>query len=159
VSRTARLGRDLVLEPKLPLQRTLTPAERELADWLRDHTPETAVVVIEPTLETDGKIRWQAFERLIERPTLVNQKFVPSQKADIARWYRLVLWRRAVFGGNCSRLSEYPVDYLVSVSEAKRKWAAGCGDIVWENGPFAVIRVARPPALSGRNGAPRAAPR
>src|SRR5262249_39700199 len=102
---------DTLLSPQLPLTRMLTPDERELIAWLRGNTPPDAIVVIEPTAQTDWAAPWLAFERLIGRPTLVSFKFVPTQKADIARWYRLVRWRKAVFEGNCGRIAEQPADY------------------------------------------------
>ena len=135
---------DTVLSPQLPLTRTLTPDERELVGWLRRHTPPEATVVIEPTAQTDWTLPWLAFERLIKRPTLVSFKFVPTQRADIARWYRLVRWRVAVFEGNCARLSEHPADYLVTLSAATLTRMAACGDVVWTKGGYGVVLVSHP---------------
>jgi hypothetical protein len=134
---------DTLLSPQLPLTRMLTPNERELVAWLRGNTPPDATVVIEPTAQTDWTVPWLAFERLINRPTLVSFKFVPTQKADIARWYRLVRWRKAVFEGDCGRISEHPADYLVTLNVATLARVAVCGDIVWTNGTYGVVRIAR----------------
>jgi hypothetical protein len=134
---------DTLLSPQLPLTRTLTPNERELVAWLRGNTPPDATVVIEPTAQTDWTAPWLAFERLINRPTLVSFKFVPTQRADIARWYRLVRWRLAVFEGNCARLSEHPADYLVTLSVATLTRMAACGDVVWTKDTYGVVRIAR----------------
>jgi hypothetical protein len=133
---------DTLLSPQLPLTRMLTPGERELIAWLRANTSSSATVVIEPTAETDWTLPWLAFERLIGRPTLVSFKFVPTYKADIARWYRLVRWRQAVFEGNCGRLSEQPADYLVTLNAATLTRVAVCGDVVWTNDLYGVVRVA-----------------
>jgi hypothetical protein len=134
---------DTLLSPQLPLTRTLTPNERGLVAWLRGNTPPDATVVIEPTAETDWTLPWLAFERLINRPTLVSFKFVPTQKADIARWYRLVRWRMAVFEGDCARLPEHPADYLVTLSVATLTRMAACGDVVWTEASYGVVRIAR----------------
>ena len=142
VPRAASLA-DTLLSPQLPLTRMLTPNERELIAWLRGNTPPDATVVIEPTARTDWMVPWLAFERLIDRPTLVNFKFVPTHKADIARWYRLVRWRKAVFEGDCGRTSEHPADYLVTLNVATLTRVAVCGDIVWTNGTYGVVRIAR----------------
>jgi hypothetical protein len=96
------------------------------------------------TTDTKWKVRWLALERLINRPTLISFKFAPSQKADIARWYRLIRWREAVFGGDCRRLAEQPADYLVAVNSATLKRIADCGDIAWTNGNYGVVQVAKP---------------
>ena len=142
VPRAASLA-DTLMSPQLPLARILKPNERELIAWLRGNTPPEATVVIEPTALTDWAVPGLAFERLIERPTLVSFKFVPTQKADIARWYRLVRWRKAVFEGDCGRTSEHPADYLVTLNAATLTRAAVCGDIVWTNGTYGVVRIAR----------------
>ena len=141
VPRAASLA-DTLLSPQLPLTRTLTPTERELIAWLRGNTPPDATVVIEPTERTDWTLPWLAFERLIDRPTLVSFKFVPTQKADIARWYRLVRWRKAVFEGDCGRISEHPAAYLVTLNAATLTRVAVCGDIVWTNGTYGVVQIA-----------------
>ena len=135
---------DTLLSPQLPLTRMLTPNERELVAWLRGNTPPDATVVIEPTAQTDWTVPWLAFERLINRPTLISFKFVPTLKADIARWYRLVRWRKAVFEGDCSRISEQPADYLVTLNTATLTRVAVCGDIVWTNGTYGIIRPSQP---------------
>ena len=134
---------DTLLSPQLPVTRMLTANERELVAWLRGNTPPDATVVIEPTAQTDWTVPWLAFERLIERPTLVSFKFVPTQKADIARWYRLLRWRKAVFEGDCDRISEQPADYLVTLDVATLTRVAACGDIVWANRSYGVVRIAR----------------
>jgi hypothetical protein len=141
VPRAASLA-DTLLSPQLPLTRMLTPNERELVAWLRANTPPHATVVIEPTAQTDWTVPWLAFERLIDRPTLVSFKFVPTHKADIARWYRLVRWRKAVFEGECGRTKEFPADYLVTLNVATLTRVAVCGDIVWTNGTHGVVRIA-----------------
>lgn len=134
---------DTLLSPQLPLSRTLTANEQELVAWLRGNTPPEATVVIEPTPQTDWTVPWLAFERLIGRPTLISFKFVPTQKADIARWYRLLRWRKAVFEGDCGRLSEYPADYLVTLNVATLKRVAVCGDVVWTSASYGVVRPFR----------------
>jgi hypothetical protein len=134
---------DHLLSPQLPLSRMLTPNERELIAWLRANTRPDATVVLEPTPQTDWTVPWLAFERLVGRPTLVSFKFVPTHRADIARWYRLVRWRKAVFEGDCGKVSEYPADYLVTLSVATLTRVSSCGDIAWANAPYGVVRVAR----------------
>ena len=132
-----------LLSPQLPLARMLTPNERELIAWLRGNTPPDATVLLEPTPQTDWTVPWLAFERLTGRPTLVSYKFVPTHKADIARWYRLLRWRKAVFAGDCARVPEYAVDYLVTLNLATLTRVAACGDIAWTNASYGVVRVAK----------------
>ncbi|MEQ9640869.1 MAG: hypothetical protein RIM84_12675 [Alphaproteobacteria bacterium] len=118
------------------------PDVHVLIDWLRANTAPDAVVVVEPTSANDFDPAWIAFERLIGRPTLVSFKFVPTSKADLARWYRLVLWRRDVFAAGCARLAEEPADYLVTVLPATLKTASDCGTVVWSRGDYGVVSIA-----------------
>src|SRR5262245_53293077 len=74
---------------------------------------------------------WTAFERLIRPPTLVSDKFIPKLRHQILRWYTLVQWRIAVFQGECDRLKEYPVKYLVTVNPSTLNVVKRCGRIVW----------------------------
>ncbi len=149
VPRATSLEDKVLFAPRLPLERILEPKDRELVDWLRANTHPNATVVIEPTRKTKWQLPWLglpwlALERLINRPTLISFKFTPTQKAGIARWYRLIRWREAVFGGDCRRLAEQPADYLVTVKSRTLKRIAGCGDVVWTNGNYGVVQVAKP---------------
>jgi hypothetical protein len=145
VPRAAILSKTLLLgAPQLPLTRALTPKYRELVGWLREHTHPDDTIVVEPASETNWSVRWLAFERLIERPTLVSYKFMPSQKADIVRWHQLSRWRQAVFEGDCSKVFEQPAAYLVTVNSTTLEQIADCGDVVWTNGPYTVVRVTKP---------------
>jgi hypothetical protein len=131
----------VVANPQLPLIATLSSDERKLVDWVKSNTPITATIVVEPTAETDQSMRWLSFERFVGRPTLVNFKFVPSNKIDIVRWYRLIKGREALFAGDCSRLAEFKPAYLVSVSAAGREKISRCGERAWSSGTIAVIRL------------------
>jgi hypothetical protein len=141
---------DTLMSPQLPLTRRLTPSERELVAWLRGNTPPDATVLIEPTTQNVWTDPWLAFERLIDRPTLVSFKFVPTHKADIARWYRLLRWRKAVFEGHCGKLSDHPADYLVTLNVATLTRVAICGDVVWTKGAYGVVRIARSLGKAGQ---------
>lgn len=130
---------------KPTLERALSPEMRELVVWLRENTPADAVVVAGPwpaNYRPETRSPWVGFERLIERPTLVNYKFVPTRKDEIIRWYNLLAWRRDVFAGNCHRLAEQPVDYLAVREAEVLSTVAACGETLWSNGTYAVVRVA-----------------
>lgn len=137
----ARVAYAVTQGPKVPALMAFEDEDAEaLFAWLKANTAREDVVVLEPTPETDSLIGpWVGFERAIERPTLVNYKFVPTAKPDLVRWYRLIQWRQAVFRGDCGRLDEQPVDYLVTVQAATRERLAACGRVLWTRGDYAVI--------------------
>lgn len=125
--------------PTMP--RFETAAPEMMIEWLRTNTLPNAVVVVEPGQATNWEPRWIAFERRVDRPTLVHFKFVPTAPHDLARWYRLIRWREAVFDGACGRVREQPVDYLVIVEPSTLEKLAQCGRIVWHRDSYSVIAV------------------
>ena len=114
-----------------------------MIDWLRETTSPKAVVIVEPTPATNWETPWIAFERRIDRPTLVHFKFVPTAPQDLARWYRLVRWREAVFAGACGLLEKQPVDYLVVVQHSTLERMTRCGRVVWHRDGYGVIAVGK----------------
>lgn len=132
---------DLLVVPQLPLEKSLKPQDQAVIDWMRNHTEPDAVVLLEPTSETDWGFPWMAFERLIRRPTLVSYKCLPTLKHGILRWYTLIQWRLAIFQGACDRLEEYPVTYLVTVNPSTLNVVKGCGTIVWTSDNRGVVKV------------------
>lgn len=139
--KTARIAYDVAKASSLPVLVSFDDKDAHaLLEWLRTHTEPEAVVVLEPTPLTDGQSRsWVAFERAIGRPTLISFKFVPTFREDLARWYRLIRWREAVFAGECTRVAEHPVDYLVTVQPRTRERVAGCGTVLWTRGAYAIV--------------------
>jgi len=125
---------------QFPLERSIDPSQMELIKWLRQ-TDSQSTVLIENAPEADWIPRWLAMERLIHRPTFVNFKFVPTERNDLARWYRLIRWKEAVFKGECERISEQPVDYLVILRPATMKTMLACGSLAWTNDTYSVIKV------------------
>ena len=150
VVRVSFASYDMLVMPQLPLEKSLKPQDRAVIDWVRNHTEPDAVVVLEPSYDTDFLFPWMAFERFIRRPTLVSYKSVPTLKHEILRWYALVQWRLAVFQGACDRLEEYPVKYLVTVNPATLNVIKGCGTIVWTSDSRGVVKVHRRARLQWR---------
>jgi hypothetical protein len=130
---------------QIPITPHLTAVPEAMIKWLRETTGPKAVVVVEPTAATNWQTPWIAFERRIDRPTLVHFKFVPTAPQDLARWYRLVRWREAVFVGACGRLEEQPIDYLVVVQHSTLERMARCGRVVWHRDGYGVIAVGKMP--------------
>ena len=130
---------------QIPITPHLTAAPEAMIDWLRETTAPQAVVVVEPTPATAWETPWIAFERRIDRPTLVHFKFVPTAPRDLARWYRLIRWREAVFAGTCSLLDKQPVDYLVVVQASTLERMARCGRVVWRRDGYGIVAVGKMP--------------
>lgn len=129
----------------LPLASMLTPAESDLVEWVGTQTPTGSVIVIQPLSGDrflgEGSGVWSGMERLLNRPTLVNYKFVPTDKPNMLKWYQLLQWRDAVFAGDCSSIDAYSVDYLIIREAANEPSLAACTDLVWRSGELAVLQV------------------
>ncbi|MEL7108151.1 MAG: hypothetical protein AAGL99_02700 [Pseudomonadota bacterium] len=131
----------------LQLAESLTTSQSKMVQWVHTHTDEQAVIVIEPLPEAgffrgERELQWVGMERLLKRPTLVNFKLVPTDKADLARWYNLLHWREAVFAGNCDRLSEHPIHYLMARTPESVERLNRCAHLVWQGEDTAILRVA-----------------
>lgn len=141
-SKLIDIGSRLTAErPLLSVDSFVSDDQHRLVAWIRRNTESDSVVVLEPTPKIDWSSSWNAFEQVIRRPTLVNFKFVPTLKSDLARWYRLIRWREAVFDGNCARIAEQPVDYLVTVTREARTVLARCGTLLRQFGAYGVVDV------------------
>ncbi len=131
----------LLHSPGVPIEATFDNEDApEMLDWIGKNTDKESVVVIQYVKANTIFDLWRVnFERLIGRPTLVNWKFVPTAKADLARWYGLIEWQDAVFRGDCSRISEQPVDFLVTVEPQSRRLVENCGTLLWTQGDYGVV--------------------
>lgn len=78
-----------------------------------------------------------ALPMLLNRPTLVSLKFVPTNARDIYRWYDLLQYRDAVFTEGCKDLDRFPVRYLLMTQA--RDMNVPCGRIVWRSKYFALV--------------------
>ena len=120
---------------------TAVPHEAELIAAITASSVEGEIVVLDPALDpTPGGIR---LSRLIERPTVVALKFVPTAPQDIQRWYLLLRWRERLFEGGCADGTRgVPVKLIVTSSQAARERVANCGTVVWHRDDMAVINRA-----------------
>jgi len=78
-----------------------------------------------------------ALPMLLDRPTLVSFKFVPTNTRDIYRWYDLLQYRDRVFDEGCKDISRYPVRYLLMTQSPEMK--IPCGKVVWRSDYFALV--------------------
>lgn len=132
-------ARSIAAEPHLPAIPLYGERERDVVRRVIESTRPEDVVVLEPG--RDMGFPWVAFERLTGRPTLVNLKFIPVYRDDLVRWYRLILWRRAVFEGECAKLAEQPAAYLLTRRNRTLAKVAPCGTVVWKAGGYGLVRV------------------
>lgn len=117
-----------------PLLNTLSDDEKKVSNWLNEHTQTSDVILFD---EGDNeKLTTENFEQLVNRPSLVNWKFVPTTKYAIARWYRLMLLKRKAFSGDCSAFASLPAKYYISYSEASYKNVSHCSRTVFSKGKY-----------------------
>jgi len=78
-----------------------------------------------------------AMPMLIDRPTLVSYKFVPTNPRDIYRWNDLIQYRNQVFTEACKGIGRFPVRYLLMLRRPNMK--IPCGNVVWRSNHFALV--------------------
>jgi hypothetical protein len=113
------------------------PDEVHIAAALRTHVPTDVPVLLDP--ETDIM---PAIARLSGRQTVVSWKFVPTDTADLYRWWGRVTVRDRVFEGACPS-PRNPVRYLL-VGEGRWPRVAHCGRVVWTGGAYRLLALTAP---------------
>jgi hypothetical protein len=79
------------------------------------------------------------FERLTGRGFVVNYKFVPTGKSDVAKWYTDIRNRAAAFDeGDCDRLETLGADFVVVRDPVVWDRVAHCVTEVFANGSYRV---------------------
>jgi hypothetical protein len=112
------------------------PEQDALVAAIVSQTAPGDVVLLEPGYEDPDHLR---LHRLIPRPTLVSEKFVPSSPADILRWHSYVEIRKLLFTKGCVAQIQVPVRWLVTFKRESVARLANCGPPVWQKGDVALI--------------------
>jgi len=96
------------------------------------------IVLLEPFGEMDDN--FNRLPRLIERPTVVSWKFVPTNPQQILRWYSLVKTRETLFKEGCKSALPFTPTLLVSFTETAGAALANCGPVIWQEGATRVVK-------------------
>lgn len=102
---------------------------------IRKTSAPDEIVLVEPGDEYNFPLA--ALPMLLDRPTLVSFKFIPTNDREIYRWYDLLLYRKAVFVDHCKGIDRFPVRYLLMMR--RPGLAPPCGAVVWESDTFALV--------------------
>lgn len=113
----------------------LTDQIRQANTFVRDTSAPDEIVLVEPGDEYNFPL--VALPMLLDRPTLVSFKFIPTNDREIYRWYDLLHYRRAVFAEGCKGIDRFPVRYLLMVR--RPGLTPPCGAVVWESDTFALV--------------------
>ena len=121
---------------------TGVPHQADLIEAVKAASEPNDVVLLDPS--TDLSLAVVRLNRLIERPTVVTRKFVPTAPYDVLRWYALLQWRSRLFEQGCGQRDDaVPVKLLVTFSPNGRERIASCGPVIWQGGNTALTRVQR----------------
>lgn len=115
---------------------SLKQDEKDLVFWLRNNTKASDVILFEEG--NDEKLAAESFELIVERPSLVNWKFVTTTKYSIARWYRLVLLKRQAYSGECSAFDKLSAKYYITYSVSGYENISRCAETVFSIGKYHV---------------------
>lgn len=104
---------------------------------IRAATGPDDVVLLEPYGETS------ALPRLLDRGTLVDWKLIPTNPADIYRWWGYMTWTQRVFAEGCGAAGDppVPVAWLLALQPETAARLSDCGPAVWSDGRSTLIRA------------------
>ncbi len=119
------------------------PHQAELVEAVRAASGPDEVVLLDPSMDDDVPV--VRLNRLVERPTVVATKFVPTAPDDVRRWHALLQWRAGLFEKGCraSDMQAVPVKLLIAFSASARDRVEDCGPVIWQRDDIALIRVQR----------------
>ena|GEM_PF-2404312 len=121
------------------LQRSLGKDEKQLVDWIRTNIPEGTVILIP---ESSGKpLNSMNFEQLIDRPTLVSWKFVPTTRYEIALWYKRILLKHEIYEGKCDSIKLLNVSHVLTVNSAQTEKLSLCGEPLYSSGSYVLFTI------------------
>jgi hypothetical protein len=121
------------------LIRSLGGEEKQLIQWIRTNTPEGTVILIP---ESSGKpLNSMNFEQLIDRPTLVSWKFVPTTRYEIALWYKRILLKREFYEGKCDSIKQLNVSHALAVNQLQADKLSQCGEPLYTSGSYVLFTI------------------
>jgi hypothetical protein len=119
------------------LIRSLGDEEKQLVEWIRTNIPEGTVILIP---ESSGKpLNSMNFEQLINRPTLVSWKFVPTTRYEIVLWYKRIQFKREIYEGKCDSIKQLNVSHVLTVNPAQTEKLSLCGEPLYSSGSYVLL--------------------
>jgi hypothetical protein len=118
---------------------SLGDEEKQLIHWIQTNIPEGTVILIP---ESSGKpLNSMNFEQLIDRPTLVSWKFVPTTRYEIALWYKRILLKREIYEGKCESIKQLDVSHVLVVNQTQQEKLSHCGELIYSSGSYALFTI------------------
>jgi hypothetical protein len=118
-----------------PIYRVANDREERalLSSFVQEDSRPSDVFLVDPDLAPE----FLDFERKTGRPSFVMDVFIPTESAQIVTWYLRRELRNAIFSGECDRVGEHRVNFLV-VSASRQ---VHCGETVLATDSFFVTRI------------------
>lgn len=121
------------------LMNSMGDDEKQLIHWIKTNISEGTVILIP---ESSGKpLNSMNFEQLIDRPTLVSWKFVPTTRYEIALWYKRLLIKREIFDGKCDALKQLSVSHVLAVNQTQTDNLSKCGERLYSLGSYVLFTM------------------
>lgn len=112
----------------------ITPEQRyvtsELIESIQHNSDKNDIVLTDPAQKWDAKAIQMV--RDLPRPTLVEWKFVPTQKQDILHWYTLMQFKEEVFAKGCSANNQN-IHHLIVFDEARMAPFKDCSTVHYQD--------------------------
>ena len=121
------------------LIRNLGDEEKQLVEWVRTNIPEGTVILIPES--SDKPLNSMNFEQLIDRPTLVSWKFVPTTRYEIALWYKRILLKRKIYEGKCDSIKQLNISHVLAVNQMQSDKISQCGESLYSLGSYVLFTI------------------
>lgn len=129
------IAKEKVLQIKTPEPRYATA---ELIETVRNNTNENEIVLLDPANKWDTKAI--QLVRDIPRPTLVEWKFVPTQKVDILRWRNLMNLKERLFEQGCD-YANAEIKYFIIFSVQRYEPFSSCSEILYKDENLIFLQI------------------
>lgn len=132
------IAKSKVLQINTPEPRYAT---ENLIESIENNTRNNDIVLLDPANKWDTKAI--QLVRDVPRPTLVEWKFVPTQKIDIIRWRNLMNMKEELFADGC-KSSNREYRYLITFSEIRFKAFSNCAEILYQDENLIFFKIEYP---------------
>jgi hypothetical protein len=126
--------------PGHTLYDSINDKAKKMVELVKANTAAGDVVLFEEGRVNRG-LSAMNFEQLVDRPTLVTWKFVPTTQYDLVQWHRRLTMKKQAFSGDCQAIQSLGARYLVTHRENTAKLLAPCATEYMRSDPYVLFVV------------------
>jgi len=105
-------------------------ATQDMLNTIEEHTKEEDIVLLD--LKNSSSSKSIGLVRDLNRPTLAEWKFIPTQRVDILRWRNLMTMKVNLFNSGCDT-QETTYKYFIVFSKDRYRNFSKCSEILYQD--------------------------